>query len=270
MDTITQDARQSDTGKINDSNSISEVAVGTLVPSSIITTGRPTPEATEQLSNANREPQPILPDMQAAFDKNSTRTVSSNIKKWLSWCTKRQLDPVVGSLNSIIEFFTDQLEVGKAMRGIYNKNPPPPTEDEVVDLVPAFDKVRSLGDNETMDLLWLLHKTAFLLAITTASRPSDLARIEATSKVLTSNGAIFMIRNPKEHKISLAHGGNKLATKKSYVSDYPDLPEISPLAAVNVLLSRTQVWRFTDEQKASLLLTSTGLHKPPSSDTVTR
>ncbi|CAG8852541.1 2709_t:CDS:1, partial [Gigaspora margarita] len=202
----------------------------------------------------------------------------------------------------IVEFFTDQLEAGKAyntivgyrsaiseihdwvdhspigshpiivkaMRGVYNKNPPPPTEDEVVDLVPAFDKVRSLGDHDAMDLLWLLCKTAFLLAITTASRPSDLVRIEATSKVLTPNGAIFTIRNPKEHKISLAHSSNKPATKRIYVGDYPELPEISPLAAVNTLLSRTHAWCFTDEQKASLLLTSTGLHNPPSPDTVAR
>lgn len=55
-----------------------------------------------------------------------------------------------------------------------------------------------------------------------------------------------------------------------YVGSYPDLPEISPLAAVDTLLIRTHAWRCKDEQKASLLLTSTGLHNPPSPDTVAR
>lgn len=73
------------------------------------------------------------------------------------------------------------------MRGVYHKNPLPPPDDKVIDLVPAFDKVRSLRANDTMDILWLLRKVAFLLAITTASRPFDLTRIEVTSKLLTSN-----------------------------------------------------------------------------------
>lgn len=55
---------------------------------------------------------------EVAFDANSTKTVSSNIKKLLSWCTERQVDPVAGSLNSIVEFLNDQLDSGKAYNTI--------------------------------------------------------------------------------------------------------------------------------------------------------
>ncbi|CAG8826702.1 32055_t:CDS:2 [Gigaspora margarita] len=264
-----------DKGKVNDSNIISSMAVSPLVLSSVITPGRPTLKITEQLSNTNQEPQSVLSDKQmgflhssyirshlmnqgfsektiklykAAFDTNFTKTVLLNIKKWLSWCTERQVDPVAGSLNSIVEFLNDQLDSGKAyntiagyrsaiseiydwvnysligshpiivkaMRGVYHKNPPPPPDDEVIDLVPAFNK------------------------------------------------------KPKRTQNIYSHSGNKPATKRIYVGSYPDLPEISPLAAVDALLIRTHAWHCKNEQKANLLLTSTGLYNPPSPDTVAR
>ncbi|CAG8711692.1 3236_t:CDS:10 [Cetraspora pellucida] len=170
---------------------------------------------------------PIVPGLsekairlyEAAYDKGSTRTISSNIKKWISWCIEQKADPITCSLNNIIEFFNDQIEADREYNTIagyrsaiiYNKNPPPPTDNEIVNLVPAFDKV-----------------------------PSDLTRIDASSMVLTAHGAMFSIKSPKEHKISLFHGGNKPASKKIYVGHYLELPEISPLAAVNALLMQTQ------------------------------
>ncbi|CAG8737633.1 29021_t:CDS:2 [Gigaspora margarita] len=321
MNTITQSIRQDVKGKVNDSNIISSIAVSSLISSSVITSKQPIPEITEQLSNTNQEPQLVLLDKQigslrgsyirsyltnqsfsekaiklyeAAFDANSTKTVSSNIKK--------QMDPVAGSLNSIVKFFNNQLDsekvyntiagyrsaiseihdwinhlpigfypiIVKAMRGIYHKNPLPLPNDEIINLVLAFDKVRLLEDNNTIDILWLLQKFAFLLAIMIASRPFNLTRIKVISKLLTSNSAIFTIRNPKEHKISIAHSSNKSVTKRIYIGSYPDLPEILPLAIVDALLICTHAWYCKDEQKASLLLTSTGLHNPPFPDTVTR
>ncbi|CAG8821884.1 33623_t:CDS:2, partial [Gigaspora margarita] len=46
---------------------------------------------------------------------------------------------------------------------------------------------------------------AFLLAITTASYPSNLAQIDLSLYKLMDNGVLLTIKNPKEHKISLAH-----------------------------------------------------------------
>ncbi|CAG8824383.1 15318_t:CDS:2, partial [Cetraspora pellucida] len=72
-------------------------------------------------------------------------------------------------------------EVVYAMREVYNKNPPLPTDDKIVNLVPAFDKIRFFGNNNDIDILLLLRKVFFLLAIIIANRPSDLTRINASS-----------------------------------------------------------------------------------------
>ncbi|KAF0533348.1 hypothetical protein F8M41_010624 [Gigaspora margarita] len=68
-----------------------------------------------------------------------------------------------------IDSITQSAKQVKAIRGVYNQNSSPPTEDEVIDLVLVFDEVRSLEDNDFIVLLWLLYKIAFLLAITIAS-----------------------------------------------------------------------------------------------------
>ncbi|CAG8468629.1 7983_t:CDS:2, partial [Dentiscutata erythropus] len=68
----------------------------------------------------------------------------------------------------------------KAMRRVYNKNPPPPTDNKVVDLVSAFDKLTEV--------------------------------------------------------INLQQSG------------------FTSLAAMDTLLSHTQAWCFTDEQKANILI----------------
>ncbi|CAG8472103.1 28605_t:CDS:2 [Dentiscutata erythropus] len=96
------------------------------------------------------------------------------------------------------------------MRGVYNINPLNSHDDNVVDLTPTFDKIHSYSDNETMNISLLLHK-------------------------MIDEDVIFSIKNPKEHKISLAHGGNKPQTKK---------------------------------QKSCLLLVSTSSHKPLTSSMI--
>ncbi|CAG8783342.1 6985_t:CDS:1, partial [Dentiscutata erythropus] len=40
-------------------------------------------------------------------------------------------------------------------------------------------------------------------------------------------GVIFSIKNPKEHKISLAYRENKPQTKNIFIGDYKDLSGIS-------------------------------------------
>ncbi|CAG8743119.1 16640_t:CDS:2 [Cetraspora pellucida] len=140
------------------------------------------------------------------------------------------------------------------MKGVYNTNPPPLHNDDVVALVPFFDKICSFGHNEKMNILLLLQKVAFLLAITMACHPSDLSRIDITSQVQTEHGMMFNIKNPKEHKISITHGSNKSQIKRVYIENYEELPEISPLNAVNTLLKLDMIARWIKEilKEASL------------------
>ncbi|CAG8769604.1 17846_t:CDS:10, partial [Cetraspora pellucida] len=262
----------------------------------------------KELSGTNQQLRSVQTSEQAielyitAYDKDASKTISSNIKKWIHWCSERQTDPITCSINYIIEFFDNQVKAGKAyntiagyrsaiseihdwidnfpicshptiikaMKGVYNTNPPPLYNDDVVDLVSSFDKIRSFDDNEKMNILLLLQKVAFLLAITTACRLSDLSRIDITSQVQTEHSMMFNIKNPKEHKISIAHGSNKSQIKRVYIGNYEELPEISPLNAVNTLLKHTNAWRITKEQREHLFLISTNTHFSASVDTIAR
>ncbi|CAG8846839.1 12315_t:CDS:1, partial [Gigaspora margarita] len=244
--------------------------------------------------------EPFKKSYQTIRNANLSKTISSNIKQWISLCSKKQTDPITCPLNNIIEFFEDQIKKEKAyntiagyrlaiseihdwinllpvsshltfitaMKSVYNTNLPNSQDDNMVDLTPAFDKIRSFGDNNTMSISCLLQKVAFLLAITTASRPSDLARIDFSSCKLMDNGVLLTIKNSKKYKISLSHSRNKLYTKQIYVEDYTELPDIFSIMAVNVLLKYTESWRKTIEQKSCLLLTSTSNYKPLASSTI--
>ncbi|CAG8818563.1 16272_t:CDS:2, partial [Racocetra persica] len=62
-------------------------------------------------------------------------------------------------------------DIARTIISIYKKNPPPDAPDEVIDIVLYLDYIISLGDNDTMSILNLQKKTAFLLTLTSASKP---------------------------------------------------------------------------------------------------
>ncbi|CAG8747805.1 1274_t:CDS:2, partial [Cetraspora pellucida] len=254
------------------------MAISFLVPGPSVPVRQHTSEIAKQPNSSSRRLQPVSADMKmgalcsmyirnclanqgllekairlykATYDKGFTKTVSLNIKKCQIEAS-RAYNTIAGYRLVISEVYDwmNNTPIGshpiivKVMRGVYNKNLPLPTDDEIVNLVPAFDKVQFFGNNNAIDILSLLRKVSFLLSITIASRTSNLIRINASFMVLTAHEAMFSIRSLKKHKISLAHGSNKLALKKIYVRHYSELPEISPLDTSSKLPAPDTVARW--------------------------
>ncbi|CAG8783340.1 6984_t:CDS:2, partial [Dentiscutata erythropus] len=132
MDPTSQSIKQGHQRTSNNHNSIHLIAISTMVNS-------------QELNYNNRR----------------LSTTPSN-KMGSLRSSEKQTDPVTCSLNNIVKFFEDQLNTSsyptiiKAMRDVYNRNPPNSYDDNVVDLTPAFDKIHSFGNNETMNISLLL------------------------------------------------------------------------------------------------------------------
>src|SRR5581483_9298585 len=52
--------------------------------------------------------------LMATLNYNSSKTISSNLKIWISWCRLKSVDPVACDLSCICEFFANKMNEGKA------------------------------------------------------------------------------------------------------------------------------------------------------------
>ncbi|CAG8809413.1 38859_t:CDS:2, partial [Gigaspora margarita] len=133
-------------------------------------------------------------------------------------------------------------DIAKLMLGIFRSNPSAESGDDIYNIIPSLDFIISLGDNSWMLLITLAKKTAFLCALSSASKPSDLARLDLTTLTNTQNGITIQCINPKEINIAIGHGINKKRTKKNL--------------------------RFTNEQRTAIFLSCISLHRPASIDSI--
>ncbi|CAB4379709.1 unnamed protein product [Rhizophagus irregularis] len=149
--------------------------------------------------------------LSSSVDNRSSRTVSSAIRVWEHWCDSQHVDPVTCPINKICEFFSDMLTFGKsyntiagyrsaiseiheqidnfsigthpdilkAMQAIRIDKPPTSKSNDAINIIPSLEFIVSLGDNSTMSIRELTCKTAFLLALISACRLSDLHQINA-------------------------------------------------------------------------------------------
>ena len=108
------------------------------------------------------------------------------------------------------------------------------------------------------------------MALVSASRPSDLVRIDATSMKESDNGCSFNCIEPKEFKIAIAHSTttSKPNVKRIFIGKYPDDSHLCPFLAVQSLLQRTAEWRSNNSKKKSLFLITRSPYTQASVDTV--
>jgi hypothetical protein len=161
-------------------------------------------------------------------------------------------------------------DVSRTLQAIGIQNPPPNHSDDPIDIGPSLDYIRELGDNDIMSIRDLTIKTAFLLALVTASRPSDLRKTDLTTLRKSSTSIKLECIAPKEYKIARAHSlsTTKAPVKQLYIGVYKDDPYLCPYAALTALLSRTEDWRNTMDQKRAIFLITVGPHTPAATDTI--
>jgi hypothetical protein len=240
--------------------------------------------------------------LESSLDPNSSRTMSSNLKMWISWFKTRSVDPVVCFIADICDFLVDKHNEGLAfntiagyrtaiskihefvngspigihpdisqtMQSIHAQNPPPVHSDDPIDIIPSLDYIKDLGDNTSMSIRDLFIKTSFLLALVTACRQSDLKRIDLTTLRRTSTSITLSCVHPKEYKIARSHSlsTSKSPVKQIYISIYIENPLLCPYMSLSSLFSRTETWRISNEQKRSIFLITREPHSLAATDTI--
>ena len=121
--------------------------------------------------------------------------------------------------------------VKSLLSGCYNLNPPKPRYDSTWDPGLVIRYVSSLGNNASLSLSVLAHKTVTLIALATLLRVTELASIVFESVAFSVDGVRFSLSNPRKTQ----HGG---VLESKFIPRLQD-ESCCPVAALSVYLDRT-------------------------------
>lgn len=158
---------------------------------------------------------------------------------------EKSYNTIAGYRSAISEVhdFVDGVAIGShpdishMMHAIHSDKPPPSKPDDPVNISLSLDYIRNLGSNKSMSIRDLSVKTAFLMALVTAFRPSDLKRIDLTTLRKTRNSITLECVKLKEYNIARSHSlsTTKSLCKKIYIGSY-DNDELCSYNTLNTLL----------------------------------
>lgn len=230
----------------------------------------------------------------ASWRKGTQKDYVAKFEKYNSWCNTKQIDPYSATLNQVADFLSylfDQglqyrtiagyrsmlsailppvhnISVGqhphivRLIKGVFNSRPPkrkllPEWDLEIV--LQALEQ-KPFEPLDQVDIKFLTYKTAFLLAITTFKRCSDLQslRIDEGSMKAQSKGITF-IRHGLAKQDRPGHFG-----KTIFVPSYPEKELLDPKRALCCYLDRTKEMRnkLKSDEKVKLFLAISEPHKP--------
>ena len=159
----------------------------------------------------------------AGWSSGTNRAYESAWKKWDSWCSEQQVDPISCPVQPFLEFLASLYQSGmqsrsintiwsaismthdcveeipmgqhplvsRLLKGVYNLWPPQPryTATWDVDIVVRF--FQALGDNGTLPLKILSQKLGLLMALVDASRVSELQALDLRYRLYCPEGVVF-------------------------------------------------------------------------------
>ena len=134
----------------------------------------------------------------------------SGWQRWYSWCNSRETDPIHCGVQPFLDFLTDLFQAGlqycsidvirssistthvplegapigqhplvtQLLRGVYNSRPPMPRYTWTWDVDLVVRHLRGLGNNTDLSLKRLSGKLVLLMALTLASRTSELQALD--------------------------------------------------------------------------------------------
>ena len=208
-------------------------------------------------------------------------------QKWVGWCRERAHDPVRSPVEVVVEFIADMWKAGyeystingfrsaisayheqvesapvgqhhlvrRALTGVFNVNPPRPKYQDTWDVNVVLLHLQGLGPDVDLSDLQLTRKLAMLLALTTASRASEVQGLNI--EYMSDKGDQIDFTIPKLTKTR--RPGMKPVS--IMLRSYPEHEALDVVHCVRVYLRRTVEWRTTRDQH-ELLLVSVDPHKP--------
>ena len=159
----------------------------------------------------------------AGWSTGTNTAYQSAWKRWNSWCTEREVDPLSCSIQPFLEFLAgvfkeglqyrsintirsaismthDHIEgtpigkhplVTRLLKGIYNSRPPQPRYSATWDVDVVIRYLKTMGENDTLSLKQLSQKLALLMALVDASRISELQALDLRYRSYRPEGVVF-------------------------------------------------------------------------------
>ena len=147
--------------------------------------------------------------LMSSWRDSTSKNYNSSWRKWELWCGGKGINPISPSLGNILNFMAaeygsgrgyrslncyrsalssvlapiDGFDVGRhplvcrLMKGVFQQRPPKPKHTAFWSVKVVLDHLSSWGDNDLLSLQRLSWKLAMLLALSSASRSSDLSRL---------------------------------------------------------------------------------------------
>ena len=120
------------------------------------------------------------------------------------------------------------------MAGILKENPPKPKYSHFWDVKTVLLYLRALGSNVRLLLRGLGKKLAMLIALTTASRSTDLTLLDTTFIMEKGDKVVFFVRElGKTRKVGQS-------PPKVEICGFQDDPDLDPIGCLNEYLTRTK------------------------------
>lgn len=235
--------------------------------------------------------------LMSSWKPSTRRQYGVSIRRWLSYCAEREIDPVRPSLNQSLEFFTMLFEKGLAydsmntargalsslglkfdgfrvgnhplvvryMRGVFQMKPPKPRYTNIWDVNLVLDFLRTLSPVRQLSLKDLTLKLTMLMALIQAARIQTLQLISAVGYKKTDEDFIFSLSDSL--KQTRPSSNVLLVSFKAYPPDR----RLCVYSVIEEYLLRTEeLRRCLKNEENNLLLSFIKPFKRVSRDTISR
>ena len=213
--------------------------------------------------------------------------------KWAGWCNKREIDPVRCEVNWILNYLAEKFDQGleystiagyrsaisayhigidgskvgdnpqvsSLLTGIYNRRPPKPRYTFIWDANVVVDYIKALPDDNDLTLKMLSWKLTTLLALTAASRASEISYLDLQFLQRHSSGYTFHIA--KNTKICKPGKPRPVLTFQRF----SESPKICVCTVIENYIIRTSLLR---NEENLLLISHVKPHKAVKSCTISK
>ena len=227
-----------------------------------------------------------------SWRKGTTKQYSSYIKRWITYCHQKQIDPVFATVPQALDFLVELFESGvgysgintarsalssvlkaadgitfgaqesvkRFLKGVYEARPSNPRYAETWDVGKVLNYLKSISTTEC-SLKDLTLKLVTLMSLVSAQRGQTIHFLSLEDMVVSETSVTFVISRP----IKQSKPGSKPTVVK-FVA-YPDNPNICVGTTLKAYLDRTSTLREGAQQ---LFVSYSKPFRPVARDTISR
>ena len=209
----------------------------------------------------------------AAWRQGTQSAYNSCWEHWARWCNQQQTDPFCAPVESVANFLSSLFQKGyeyrtinnyrsaisafhvgvngqkmgqislikQVMKGAFNSRPPLPRYNETWDVDKVLKHLEGIGENQNLSLKELTFKTLTLMALTSASRVSELQKLDIRFMNVHNDEIVFTITQLTK---------TRTANNKPLKINFPklDRDKLDVYSCIIEYIKRTEQFRGEEHQ----------------------